>query len=372
VVLNRGILQQPGSTYCLGDAFWPAYLMNNLAFIANGPYPGLSGSNANLPLGAIGQESRTICFVFTLDPGGNFELPEAGFSGISPQCTALLDVRYLRDIQMSIPYNQETQCNAFDGNTKCPPNPLQTQIPLYQPHSGKAAGAFQPQISSGSGFVCFSGESWVERIDGSRVRLRDLQVGDQIMTLSTPNFAKQSVRIPTRVYDFVDRVEQTDSIAYFRVQTANHVIEITANHLIWVTKEPSKPGWYQPAEQLQPGMYLYGSGDKLERIDRIERVWRTDAFAPLTDTGTMLVNGVLVSCYGNLESHWLAHAVFAPLRLVRRMQRWYIVNDVLVPTLLKNRSAGFEIVHGIHPYARVLISIYAMARFLSGGLLQQL
>ncbi|KAF6002630.1 hypothetical protein F1559_000675 [Cyanidiococcus yangmingshanensis] len=372
VVLNRGILEQPGSTYCLGDAFWPAYITNNLAFIANGPYPALSGANPNLPLAAIGRDSRTICFVFTLDPGGNFELPEGGFVGISPQCTALLDVRFLNDINMTISYNQATQCNGFDGNTNCPPNPLQTSIPLYQPHSGKAAGAFEPTISSGSGFVCFSGESWVERTDGSRVLLRDLQVGDQVMTLSMSTASGGRVQRPTRVSGFVDRLVHTKPIAYLRVVTGNHVIEITKNHLIWATTEPAEPGIFLQAQRLHPGMYLRGASDELERIERIERVWRSDAFAPLTDTGTLLVNGVLVSCYGNLESHRIAHAAFAPLRLIHRLQHWCTDHHVAGFALVGDHPAVSEKAYGIHPYARMLVRLYALVRFLSGGTLHTL
>ena len=37
------------------------------------------------------------------------------------------------------------------------------------------------------------------------------------------------------------------------------------------------------------------------------------AYVPITDAGTLLVDGVLVSCYTNTD-HWMAHAALAPLR----------------------------------------------------------
>ena len=69
---------------------------------------------------------------------------------------------------------------------------------------------------------------------------------------------------------------------------------------------------------------------------------RRGAFAPLTESGRLIVNDVLVSCYAKIADAEMAHAVFSPYRSISRhipqnMQRvflkWYIkalvvLNDV--------------------------------------------
>jgi hypothetical protein len=373
VALNRGILQQPGSTYCLGDAFWPAYLEDNLAFIAAGPYPALTGSSASLPLAAIGQDSRVICFVFTLNPGESYDLPEAGFVGISPQCTALLDLRFVSNINMTIAYDTQNQCREFNGNSKCPPNPVQTEIPLYQPHSGKAAGAFQPSYSSGSGFVCFPGDALVERPDGSAVRMRELRVGDQVMTLSAGKHPSGTPRrVATRVYGFVDRIPHGSAIPYLRITTTRQLLEITENHLIWATDAPLGAGGYRLARRLHPGVYVRSANGHLERIESMTRVRHADAYAPLTEAGTLLVNGVLVSCYGNLESHEIAHAAFVPLRVLEWIWNLYISRFAGTLGIGRERFLVTPPRQGLHPYARALVGMYAAIRHLSGGVLAPL
>ena len=37
--------------------------------------------------------------------------------------------------------------------------------------------------------------------------------------------------------------------------------------------------------------------------------------APLTRSGTIVVNGLMVSCYATISYHGLAHAVFLPYRV---------------------------------------------------------
>ena len=54
----------------------------------------------------------------------------------------------------------------------------------------------------------------------------------------------------------------------------------------------------------------------LYQIRKISKVIRKGAFAPLTEKGSLIVDDVLVSCYAKIEDEKIAHAAFAPFRLI--------------------------------------------------------
>eukprot|EP00166_Cyanidium_caldarium_P000662 ctg_126.g70 len=100
------------------------------------------------------------------------------------------------------------------------------------------------------------------------------------------------------------------------------------------------------AGEVPLGTYLQNGDGKRVQIVRVERVHRRGAYAPLTEAGTLLVDDHWVSCYGNIRSHDVAHAVFAPLRTLYRVRQWLPVKWRM--------SAQLE---GLHWYATLLLRI---------------
>ena len=67
-----------------------------------------------------------------------------------------------------------------------------------------------------------------------------------------------------------------------------------------------------PISKVNPGdMVVTENG--FSQVKLVTVVVKSGAYVPLTDAGTLMVDGVLVSCYTNAP-HWLAHTVLAPLR----------------------------------------------------------
>ncbi len=59
--------------------------------------------------------------------------------------------------------------------------------------------------------------------------------------------------------------------------------------------------------------------NKWVKIERVERRENVGLYAPLTLTGTAIVNGVLVSNYAYLPKHQEIHLAFLPLRTLYKL-----------------------------------------------------
>lgn len=106
-----------------------------------------------------------------------------------------------------------------------------------------------------------------------------------------------------------------------------------------------------------------GATFRLERVVRVRPRLAAGVYAPLTQQGTVVVNGVAASCYAAIDDHSLAHAAFAPLRL------WESLKDSMVSLLqsvsiIKRQPNGQPHVTrrstlvGVHWYANALYNAF--------------
>jgi hypothetical protein len=203
--------------------------------------------------------------------------------------------------------------------------------------------------------LCFSGNTKVHVLGRKNpVFMSDLQIGDYV-------WAGEAF---SRVYSF-GHYDSTSQTEYLQIYTTsmtdnledNEPLEMTSNHMIFVSRATDDAGgtYHQaiPVSQLEVGDEIVmmmmstdegpaittGNDRTTGRVSRLaERtVTRKGAYAPFTDTGTIVVNGgILASCYISLLSQdkymqWLAHYFTAPRRLYCTFMWSQCLNEQYTP-----------------------------------------
>ncbi|KAM4560440.1 indian hedgehog B protein-like [Odontesthes bonariensis] len=171
---------------------------------------------------------------------------------------------------------------------------------------------------------CFPGNASVTLEGGAQRSISALRPGERVLASAGSDGGGRLVF--SEVLTFLDRDPTTRRLFYTLQTEAGARLSLTAAHLVFVSEgncsegaEPA-PGALRTvyASRAEPGQCLLVSEGAVGRLSRISRVGvhvRRGAFAPLTRRGTLVVDGVVASCYAVVEQHWLAHWAFAPLRL---------------------------------------------------------
>jgi hypothetical protein len=168
---------------------------------------------------------------------------------------------------------------------------------------------------AGGGFGCFSGTSTVLTKDRGQVRMNQIQIGDVVHV----GHNKYS-----RVYSFGHRNDMA-SAEFLQLHTGDHTIETTSDHMVFVENVGAIP-----ASIVQVGDNLVLGNGNPATVTKITTVKRLGAYAPFTEAGTIVVNGIIASNYISLQNdsaffrlgsfdvvsmHTLAHALQATHRM---------------------------------------------------------
>ncbi|XP_026796766.2 tiggy-winkle hedgehog protein [Pangasianodon hypophthalmus] len=199
---------------------------------------------------------------------------------------------------------------------------------------------------------CFPGSALVYLSDGSTKHVEDLKEGDRVLAADELGNIVYSDFIA-----FLDRdVNMHRTFLVLETSERNVTLRLTAAHLVFVRDDSAASGMAAKfASGVKPGQEVFvWEGRGRLRSARVERVYAVEdrgSYAPLTAHGTIVVDGVLASCYAAVEEHRWAHWAFAPLRLCHTLTatswwRWIVPDS--------NVTSQQD---GIHWYPKMLLHV---------------
>lgn len=178
---------------------------------------------------------------------------------------------------------------------------------------------------------CFPGDALLTLENGHQKQMCDLHPGDRVLASSGSDGSGNLVY--SEVLAFLDRDPLTQKLFYILRTEGGFSLSLTAAHLLFISSgncsEGAKPAqctlrtvYASEARVGQCVLVAEGEGGLKGRFSQIVQVGvivSRGAFAPLTEHGTLVVNGVVASCYAVIDEHSLAHWAFAPLRLMHQL-----------------------------------------------------
>ncbi|EDO43615.1 predicted protein [Nematostella vectensis] len=199
---------------------------------------------------------------------------------------------------------------------------------------------------------CFHSEALVTIENGERIAIKDLKTGQRVQSMDETGRLLYS-----EVLIFLDYKPWLSKVPFTIIETDVANLALTRNHLIFVMKRNSSTIYDASAKLAQfvtPGDYvLVNSKGKLHpsRVMSVRIEHKLGAVAPLTAQGTIIVDGVVASCYSEVTSHTISHLAFSPLRGLRY---W-------LPSVFSWLHEGITPA-GVHWFPRFLISLNQIVR----------
>ena len=174
------------------------------------------------------------------------------------------------------------------------------------PEGGKSTKEVAKKDEGGG---CYPGSAIIYDSNFRARRIESLQVGDEVLVITKNGI--QSDPVITFIHRQPEVVEGFLKI----VTTKEKILLITADHLLFV--ELTGQATAIPARDVKVGdtVYVRGShGSEKDLVRSISTVYEKGAYAPVTLSGTILVNDVHTSCYFDVLSHEWSHRAMSIAR----------------------------------------------------------
>lgn len=209
---------------------------------------------------------------------------------------------------------------------------------------------------------CFSGDTTVRTSNGDIRKLSELRIGDNVLTLDQST----GQLVFSEVILFLDR-NTRQRREFLRIYTkSGQSLTLTPAHMLLIGNKTSTNTIYAEKIQVNDTLLVRVNDSLVEdSVRSIEPILLTGVYAPLTKTGTLIVNDVAVSCYAVVDSQSIAHWSFAPVRMFINIQEgferlWHIVGKPMTGWELSASKSTIPD-DGEYWYAKIL---YSLAEYL--------
>lgn len=172
-------------------------------------------------------------------------------------------------------------------------------------------------------FLCFPGEATVQLSSRGPMPLKDLSEGDEVLVESPSGELAYEP-----VLGFLHAVSGTasDGYRYLSVTHSHGELRISSSHIVFVTREGIGRS-DKFASDLEVGDQLVTVSGASKVLAIHHDAGNDGMYAPLTSSGTVVVDGVIASNYAGPPlkgplPHSCAHAVFAPVRMYNKLRSW--------------------------------------------------
>lgn len=182
-----------------------------------------------------------------------------------------------------------------------------------------ANGSYCQKWECDTEYSCFSKNSQViiRTENGERaISITEVKPGDLVKT-SQEKFSK--------VFDYA-HYDTTKEAQFLKIIAGQNNIELSKKHRIYVKNHSQ---WHTKfADELSVGDILWVNGEE-QSINEITTVESQGVYAPITEEGTLLVNGIKASCFSKVTSERLGHLAYYP--------RW-VKSKILGPTAVHDKK----------------------------------
>ena len=231
---------------------------------------------------------------------------------------------------------------------------------------------------------CFDQNSTVIGHNGQTINIDNLRIGDEILTMnpSTGHLEYSSIIM------FLDRNPSIERL-YYEIETEfGRMITATPSHLLFISDTGNIDDKHEEfVSKIEMNQYLFvvmnqsdyqnesavaaETTPRMERIIRISTKKSKGIYAPLTVTGTIVVNNIVASCYAIINSQQLSHLSFIPIRWLYQFikfgdylsQQLHVHHSQLIIRRTSKQSdqspsPSPSLPIGIHWYPRLLYTMF--------------